>query len=58
MFALSTMLKIRAEQGLEGARKAILFLFIYLLAALRSLWDLSSATRDGTHGPCGGSAES
>ena len=36
----------------------ILLLFIYLLAAAHSLQDLSSLTRDQTHAPCSGRAES
>ena len=33
-------------------------LFKKFLAVLRGMWDLSSPTRDGTHAPCSGSAES
>ena len=29
-----------------------IYLFIYLLAALRGMWDLSSPTRDRTCAPC------
>ena len=33
-------------------------IYIYFLAALQGLRDLSSPTRDRTHAPCSGSAES
>ena len=36
----------------------LLFILFYFLAALCSMWDLSSLTRDQTHAPCSGSTES
>ena len=36
----------------------ILFFYYYFLAVLRSMWDLTSPTRDRTHSPCIGNAES
>ena len=38
--------------------KFFFFFSIYLLAVLRGTWDLSSLTRDQTHAPCIGNAES
>ena len=38
-------------------KKNLLFIYLFL-AAPRSLWDLSSLTRDGTQAPGSGSAES
>ena len=35
-----------------------IFYFIFILAALCSMWDLSSPTRDGTGAPCIGNTES
>ena len=35
----------------------VFFLF-YVLATLRSMWDLSSLTRNRTYAPCIGSTES
>ena len=36
----------------------VLFNYYLFLVTLCSLWDLSSLTRDQTHGPCSGSTES
>ena len=35
-----------------------IFFFFFFLAAPHGMWDLSSLTRDRTHAPCSGSAES
>ena len=44
----------------EKSKKLVLFFghFIFFLAMLCSMWDLSSPTRDQTHAPCIGSMES
>ena len=44
--------------AVPGKQTTALFLSFFFLAALRSMWNLSSLTRDPTHAACIGSMES